>query len=423
MTVRHQKSPPGAARRPVRGVPEFTSLAEFKNIAVEATRLVAAGRLPAGRKWDPEDHVTVLAYAWLRGVSVHVAAERLNEWAVRRGLHVPAEFADGRRSRAVPHQTSVNAWLRSLDLGAAQELARAVFGAALRVGLRRGLVPRRVVLEYDLTYRGYWGARRDPFIKGSKMVKGTRRIRHYHAAMVHGGGVSLFVALEHVAKGRSKVPFLLSTARWLESLGLEVTWVLVDREYYRHGVLAGLKGIGVDVVTPAVNHGPLKRAKLDYLLGRKGRVQRFSVGTGNRKGRKTLHHSCWLVLYPRGTQSLRAIRGAYRRGLLTLDEAAEQLYGLITTAAPQRHGRSYPRTLRRLYKKRWQIESGFRDEDARRCPWRSDRDGVRLLDELGRMVVYNAWQLERASDPRGRRLTLQTFRDERVDAVTGQFNL
>ncbi|MHA1730490.1 MAG: hypothetical protein ACTSU5_01025 [Promethearchaeota archaeon] len=161
-------------------------MAEFENIAVAATKLVVAGTLPAGRKWGVGDVLSVLAYSWLRGVSVAHAAEKLNSWAIRHGIHAPAEFADGRHSRAFPHQTTVSAWLRALDLETAHELARAVFDAALLLGRERGLVPRQLVLQYDLTYRAYWGKRRDPLTEGSKVVKGTRFIRHYHAAMVHG---------------------------------------------------------------------------------------------------------------------------------------------------------------------------------------------------------------------------------------------
>jgi hypothetical protein len=398
-------------------------LSEFLNVAVAATRLVAGGQLPRGRKWSPADMVAVLAYAWLRGVSVHHASEKLNEWAVRRGHHRPEPFADGRCSRAVPHQTSVNAWLRHLNLPAAEALARAVFGAALQQARDRGLLPRQVVLEYDLTYRGYWGKRRDALIKGSTQVQGTRYIRHYHAALVHGGGVSLFVALQHVAKGQHKVKFMTDTARWLQSLGFTVKWALVDREYYQYRVLADMKGTGIDVITPAKNYAQLKVAKQSYLQGRKGRVQRFKVGTKHRKGRRTRHQSCWVVIYPRGTQSLSAIRAGLRRGSLTLDSACKQLFGLITTAAPQGHGKRFPRTLRRLYRMRWQIETGFREEEVKHCPWRSDLDGPRLVDEAGRMVVYNAWKLEQKADPRGGALTQQVFRDERVDLITGQINL
>ena len=86
-----------------------------------------------------------------------------------------------------------------------------------------------MVLEGDLTPRGYWGRRRDPLIKRTRLVKGTRFIRHYHAALIHGGGISLHVAADHVARGQSKIAFLLDTARWLQSLGIVLKCALLDR--------------------------------------------------------------------------------------------------------------------------------------------------------------------------------------------------
>ncbi len=379
---------------------------------------------PDNRKVKAANVVAVLAYAWVRGVSIDHAAERLDDFAIAEGSHVPRLFADGRQSRAYPHQTSVNDWLREMDLPAARRLCKAVFGAALRLARDRKLLPRQVVIEYDLTPHGYWGRRRDPHIKGSTLVKGTRFIRHYHAAMVHGGGVSLYVALDHVAKSQSKVPFLLETARWLKTLGFKVKWALADREYYRHGVLAGLKRLGVDVITPAKDYPRMRAAKEDYLLGRKGRVQAFQLGTKAKKGARTLYAACWVVICPvRDAGSLDAIRAKLRQQKMTLDEACGKLFGLLTTAAPQGHGRGFPGLVLRLYRMRWQIETGFRQVEVKHSPWRSERDGTRLVDELGRAVLHNLWQLARKSDPRGETLTLQVFRDEIVDAATNQMNL
>jgi hypothetical protein len=399
-------------------------LSDFKNIAAAVVKAMEPENLPAsGWKWSAKDVVAVLAYAWLRGVCVDTAAEKLDAFAIHEGTHVPVTFTDGRESRAFPHQTSVNAWLRSLDLSAAACLAKAVFGAALKLARKRKLLPRQVVLEYDITLCGYFGRRRDAYIKGTTQLKGTKYARQYHAALAHGGGMSLFVALEHVAKGRSKVPFLLDTARWLKSQGFKAKWALVDRDYYRYGVIAGMKALGVDVITPAKNYDQLKGAKEDYLLGRKGRVQSFRLGTKNKKGAKTRYTRCWLMLYSDGSHPLDVLRGAVRRNLTSVAAAANEIFGLITTAAPQGHGRSFPDRILQLYRMRWQIETGFRVVDVHHCPWRSNLDASMFVDVLGRLVLDNHWQLARKEDPRGNALTLQTFRNEVVDSVTGRVNL
>jgi hypothetical protein len=425
MTVFYQIPESSTVIRPRWTSPAFTTLGDFKKIAATAINEIGDRNLPPdNRKVKAANVVAVLAYSWVRGVSIDHAAERLDDFAITEGSHAPHVFADGRQSRAYPHQTSVNEWLRELDLPAARRLCKAVFGAALRLARERKLLPRQVVIEYDLTPHGYWGRRRDPLIKGSTLVEGTRFIRHYHAAMIHGGGVSLYVALDHVAKSQSKVPFLLETARWLKTLGFNVKWALADREYYRHGVLAGLKREGIDVITPAKDYPQMRAAKEDFLLGRKGRVQAFQLGTKNKKGARTLYAACWVVICPvKGAGPLDAIVAEVRQQKMTLDEAAAKLFGLLTTAAPQGHGRGFPRLILRLYRMRWQIETGFREMEVKHSPWRSEHDGTRLVDELGRAMLHNAWQLARKADPRGDDLTFQTFRDEVVDAATNRMNL
>ena len=147
------------------------------------------------------------------------------------------------------------------------------------------------------------------------MIKGTRRIRHYHAAMIHGTGASLYVALQHVAKGRSKIPFMIETARWLQGLGFEIEFCVIDREYYRQGILDGLKHLGVDVIVPAKEWKRLRNAKKDYLDGIKGRTQRYYLIQGGKKGRRSKKTRCWLVLHARGNQRIDELKREYKQKL------------------------------------------------------------------------------------------------------------
>jgi hypothetical protein len=404
--------------------PVYKTFAEFKKIAAKVLKTVGAENLPLGkRKWKAIDILAVLVYAWVRGVSPDHASRKLNDIAIEKGWFKPVTFADGRHSRAVPHQTQVNEWLGELELSQLKKLARAVFAIALKEARKKGLLPRELVLEYDTTLRGYRGRRRDPIIKGTTKVPGTHHARQYHGAMVHGGGVSLYVALDHVAKEESKVPFLVDTARWLKKMGFKVKWALADREYYSCDVLIALKEQGVDVITVAKDYPQLRRAKESYLAGRKGRVQSFTIKSGAKAGRKVRSIKCRLVLYPKKKYSLQAIRRDLRYGAMTMDRACELLYGLVTTAAPQGHGKKFPALIRKLYRTRWKIETGYRVADVKRCSWRSDRDGTRFIDEMGRMLILqDLWQVARGDDPRGNRLTLETFRDEVVNKSTCQIN-
>jgi hypothetical protein len=181
--------------------------------------------------------------------SIPNATERLNEkmWLA---LHQPKYiFKDGRAARLVPHQTSVNAWLAQFDLVQIDLITQAIFETMiLRI---RGMCPRRfhqIMVDFDFTYQGYWGSRRDDHIVGSKMVKGTKFIRHYHGVLIHATGISLFCAIDHTPKNQSKIPFMIRTIQWLLQLGFKISYAAMDREYYRYDILASFKKLGVDVI-------------------------------------------------------------------------------------------------------------------------------------------------------------------------------
>ena len=405
----------GRFRRPEQRCPKDIKFLAFKNISKKVINSLRTFHFPRGRRWIAEDIVSVLAYSWIRGVSIHHACENLNAWAVNEYPNTSYEYADGRHRRLVPHQTTVNAWLRLLSLQDAEILTRSLFEACLKQFFIQEDRCKKVVLEFDLTYLGYWGKRRDPLIKGSRMVKGTRRIRHYHAAMIHGAGVSLYVALQHVAKSQSKIPFMIETARWLQGLGFNIEFCVIDREYYRQGIVDGMKHLGVDVIVPAKEWKRLKNAKKDYIIGKKGRTQQYYLIQMGKKGRKSKKTRCWIILHARGNQRIDTIKRGYHQNLITLEEACNQIYALVTTRAPQYAGSRFPLQSKRIYKMRWQIETAFRDNERHKAIWRSNYDGTRIIGEFGRFLLFNSWQIARKEDDRKDRLTFQLFRDELLD--------
>src|SRR5271157_786300 len=424
MTIFYKIPEPNSGARPswVRSL--FKTVDDFKKIAAVVVKAIGRDNLPADKPtWHAEDIVAVLTYAWIRGVSPDRASDKLNKLAIKEGKFVPKTFADGRHSRAFPHQTQVNDWLALLSVKMAVKLGQAVFGVVLRIAKKKKLLPRNVVIEYDMTLCGYWGRRRDIYIKGTTQVKGAKYARQYHAAVIHAWGLSLYIALDHIAKGRSKDVFLLDTTRWLKSLGFKVKWALADREYYSYGVLSGMKTLGTNVIVPAKDYAQLEVAKEAYLLGRKGRVQSFWVATGGKKGAKTKCARCWLVLNSDGSHPLSVLRWAIRQEIASVAAASREIFGLITTAAPQGHRRSFPERILELYKMRWQIETAFREQKVKHCPWRSDIDATQLVDKLGRTVLQDFWQLARKVDPREDELSLDIFRDEFVDAATCRMNM
>ncbi|WP_457557540.1 hypothetical protein [Candidatus Harpocratesius sp.] len=77
--------------------------------------------------------MTILCYSWIRGVSIHHACEKLNRWAQKYLHFTPQKYADGRYSRAFPHQTTVNDWLCTQTLLNVKNVYRIVFEKMIRL--------------------------------------------------------------------------------------------------------------------------------------------------------------------------------------------------------------------------------------------------------------------------------------------------
>jgi hypothetical protein len=191
-------------------------------------------------------------------------------------------------------------------------------------------------------------------ILGSTQIKGTTHVRHYHAAYIHGAGVSQYVAMHHAPKGESLVPFMLETLNKLKEQGFKIRWVLADRQYYCQDVLDAMKNNGFKLITPPKEYKQLTQIKMAYLNGTKGRVQRFYLGKMAKKGQIAPPHTgCWVVLLATRNHHLGRIRYQYRRGQITAQEACDCIFGLITNCPPRFFGRNFASKLQHYYKMRW----------------------------------------------------------------------
>src|SRR4030042_3600953 len=81
----------------------------------------------------------------------------------------------------------------------------------------------------------------------------------------------------------------------------------------------------------------------------------------------------------------------------------------------QGHRRGCLRLILRQYRIRWQNEMGFREMEVNYFLWRPDNDITRLMDELGRIMLYKTKYLVQKVDPYGDELMFHTFRDEVVE--------
>ena len=101
----------------------------------------------------------------------------------------------------------------------------------------------------------------------------------------------------------------------------------------------------------------------------------------------------YLIFNAKKKYTLIGIKRDFKRGMITLDEAKDRIYAIMTTQKPKGKESSWASRISRYYRRRWWIETGFSDLNRINRRPRSNHDGVRYLDMLARMLLYNSWKI------------------------------
>jgi hypothetical protein len=346
-------------------------------------------------KYVLEDFLKVFFFAEISGRSIKNSSESLNEYLLSKQKGRRKIFADGRKKRFIPHQTDINKALRNIGIKKARRILRECLHAQLKEALELRLISKKVNVLIDFTEHPYYGKRTDKMIKGTSRQKGTRRMRHYLGFSILSKGNHLFVGLEHVASGESKVPIIIKFLDNLLTIGFELNYVLMDREFYRTGLLASIKKRGGNVLIPAKAYKKIKKIIEEYLTGAGNRVRKYTFSTAPGSKYKTSQH-VYLIINSKKGHSLQDIKRDFRKGKLSLIDARKIIYTIMTTEKPRGKKSSWASRTSRFYDRRWLIETGFSDINRIGRRWKSNYDNVRYLDMLARMLLYNSWKLNRA---------------------------
>ena len=343
-------------------------------------------------KYDANDFLRVFFYSEITGRSIRNASERLNKYFLHKQKGKRKIYADGRKERAVPHQTDVNEVLRLIGLQKAKEILRECLMKQLQEALQLNFISTTVNVLIDFTEHYYYGKREDKMIKGTNRGRGTNKMRHYLCFSILSKGLHLYAGLEHIAKGQKKVPVILKFLEFLRGLGFEVNYVMMDREFYQAELIKEIKELNHNVLTPAKAYKKIKRIIAEYLrgTGKRVRIYKFSSAPGERP---RFSQIVYLVLGVKKGYSLLKVKRAFQRGTLTLHDASKLIYAIMTTQKPKGETSSWATRISRLYKKRWKMETGLSDLNRMGRRWKSKYDNTRFLDLLARMLLYNSWKI------------------------------
>ncbi len=342
-------------------------------------------------RYRDSDFLKVFFFSEIIGRSIHDSSEMLNGYYFSKKRGRRKRFLDGRFRREIPHQTEVNKYLRKIGLKKARNILRECLDEQLKEALTNGLVSSKVNVLIDFTEHPYYGKREDNMIKGTNRQKGTKKMRHYLAFSLLSRNAHLYAGLEQVPTGQSKIPIILKVLDHLLDLGFELNYVLMDREFYRAELLDEVKGMGGNILIPAKQYEIVKRFVSEYIEGKAGRVRKYTFSSATEAKYRFFAHVYLIITAKRG-YSLQGVKRDYRNGKITLKDAQHRVFTVMTTEKPKGKTSSWASRVSRFYRRRWMIETGFSDLNRINARWRSNHDGVRYLDVLVRMLLYNSWK-------------------------------
>ena len=353
-------------------------------------------RLKRGKsaRYNAEDFLKVFFFAEVTGRSIDDASELLNSYYLSKKKGRRKIFADGRKKREVPHQTDVNGFLRPIGMEKVRKILRECLDSQLQESLERDIISKQVDVIIDFHEKGYYGKRDDKMIKGTTRIKGTKKMRHYLAFSILSKGKHLFAGLEHVAKGQHKTPIINKFLNYLLNMGFKIRYVMFDREFYEAELIKKIKTMGSNIIMPAKLYKKPKQFIKAYLQGKGNRVRRYKISSA--PGKKCrFSQVVYLIATAKKGYTLLGIKRDLKRGNLTLKNAMERVFIIMTTGKPKGKDGSWASRILRFYRKRWFIETIFSDLNRIAPSWKSKHDNVRYLDMLMRMLLYNSWKINR----------------------------
>lgn len=374
---------------------DYYILAFFKNFCDEITSRMWSSKKAKNSRYDVEDYLRVFFLSEIIGRSIHDTSEMLNEYYYSQKRGKRKTFVDGRKKRVVPHQTQVNDYLSKIGFKKTRNILRTCLDFQLQEALDKSIISPKVNVLIDFTEHPYYGKREDKMIKGTNRQKGTRKMRHYLGFSIYSRQTQLFAGLEHVASGQSKIPLINDFLFHLFDMGFEFDFVMMDREFYRAGLIEEIKSMGGDTLIPAKMYARVKKMIDEYLCDKGGRIRtyKFSSAPGSR-------HPCvqevYLIFNAKKGHSLLDVKRALKKGELTLEDARKKIFTIMTTQKPKGKESSWASRTSRSYRKRWNIETGFSDLNRINRRWKSNHDNVRYLDMLVRLLLYNSWKMNKA---------------------------
>jgi hypothetical protein len=311
-----------------------------------------------------------------------------------------------REAAEAPSAEAVRAALRAVLPADPNDLLPATT-RALHSRLPKALRRRPRTMAVDWHLRPYYGTKDTPGTLRGQPKASTKTFFAYATLLVIRRGQTFTVGLTHVAAGEEQTAVLERLLGQAEAAGLRVKKLLLDRGFYAATTIQWLQGRAIPFVMPMLRRGRPARRKADctgterfFVRGRRGWDTYTWVARPRRGGRKQPAVSVCIdvCMAPRP----RAARG--RKGKRKGKRAGPLVYAC--------HGvRGTPEEVARWYRRRFRIETSYRQLGQGLAATSSTDRVYRLLLVAIALVLRNVWvwlhgRYLAERGPQGRRLRL-----------------
>ena len=393
-------------------VPIIDWLAQLNNLAAKCISNFKKRLTKAGYKYTDIDYWRCIIFEIMNHFNTKDATDELNDLLWKREQNMkkrgrkpsPKELGGTypRFERKTPNESQINDFIRKLPKYIKTKLVEWIFKAQIDVALELKILKMDVEVYIDYTDRFYYGNERYPKnqeIMGVYNGPGTNKARKYFGLMICSEGTRLYTCIECIQKGKKRVLSIQKGLSLLLKWGFNVKRVDGDREFSTYDIIGGLAQMGIPYTGTIKKTAPIKRIVDDYLDGNCSPVVKYFLNQHPQTMYKFGPISVYIIMKTDPGKRMRDLRRDLASGKITRDEARKKIHVFVTSEKPPKLKRQLMRwglRLAQLFRKRWRIETGFRDLN-RWFPTSHARSNEAKLFWMGmRMFAYNAWQIQRA---------------------------
>lgn len=230
-----------------------------------------------------------------------------------------------------------------------------------------------VVLALDGHDKPYYGKRDLQYITGSKPKNGTAYFEHWETIEIVTGAPKLALGL-HLRRALEAQKDIVEELVRKAMQRVEIGLLMLDRGYFSSEIMKLLDRLKVRWLMPAVMNPKMKQSVLEHYL--KGEfVFDYEMNAGYE----------------------------FRVFFFREDD------GFVVFATSMSVSESEVWFYAGLYRKRWNIETGYRDKNELLIPTRSRKEGFRILRFVLSCLLYNLWVFFRNEARQPERFTKDVF--------------